>query len=278
MANKKKSRDKVNWGNPKVKTLISYIQLGENRVSKNEILSIATKDIFYQLKNSGFLEENGKDNYVGTSKLHRHIKNKDGTHFSSSGSSEHAKQVRDTLGLLPSSVLQRKAFMSSYDIEAAFNKNVLKGQGYKETLKSQMDKLERCLLTLESSYSIGLERCKSDYERSNLTLSYLKEKEQYESQLSYLHDKPYLIPDYQVTLSQEEREEYVSNLESYCDTLNEHSKAFALCAVAIDKINSLPPGGITLDIEVATNTYGNREIFLHENYECFSGTPQIIIM
>ena len=275
---KKKDRNKVNWNNPKIQSVVSYLQLGENRITKTEIMNLANKDIFYQFKNSGYIKESSKGLFIGTNKLHNHVKKQDGTHFSSSASQEHSQKLRDSLSLLPQSVLERKSFKTSYDIESQFNRTVLKSQEYKETLNIMKQNTRSCLATLESSFEKALQRCNSDYERYNLKLSYLKEKEMYQSQLSYLSDKPYLIPDYQVSLTEAERAEYIQNLEAYRDTLSEHSKAYDIYTESIEKLKSLPAGAITLSCEVITNCYGNREMFLHEQFELFSGTPQIFLM
>lgn len=274
----KKDRNKVNWNNPKTQTVVSYIQLGENRISKAEVMSLANKDIFYQLKNTGYIKETSKGLFIGTDKLHNHVKKQDGTHFSSSASQEHSQKLRDSLSLLPQSVLERKSFKTSYDIERQFNRTVLKSQEYKETLNMMKQNTRSCFATLESSFEKALQRCNSDYERYNLKLSYLKEREMYQSQLRYLSDKPYLIPDYQVSLTESERTEYIQNLEAYRDTLSEHSKAYDFYIESIDKLKKLPAGAITLSCEVITNCYGNREVFLHEQFELFSGTPQIFLM
>lgn len=279
MAKKKnKDRNKVNWNNPKIQAVVSFIQLGENRITKAEIMSLANKDIYYQLKNSGYISETEKGHFSGTQKLHTHIAKQDGTHFASSGSREHSQKVRDSLSLLPKSVLERKAFKSSYDIEKHFNRTTLKSQEYKETLQMMKQNTKSCLATLEASYDKALQRCNSDYDRYSLKLSYLKERELYQSQLNYLSDKPYLIPDYQVSLTEAERAEYIENLEAYRDSLDENSKAYDIYTESIDKINALPEGAVTLCCEITTNCYGNREIFLHQQFELFSGTPQIFLM
>lgn len=274
----KKDRNKVNWNNPKVQAVVSFIQLGENRITRAEIIGLANKDIFYQLKNTGYIKETSKGLFIGTDKLHNHVKKQDGTHFSSSASQEHSQKLRDSLSLLPQSVLERKSFKTSYDIERQFNRTVLKSQEYKETLNMMKQNTRSCLATLESSFEKALQRCNSDYERYNLKLSYLKEKEMYQSQLGYLSDKPYLIPDYQVSLTESERTEYKQNLEAYRDTLSEHSKAYDIYTESIHKLKNLPAGAITLSCEVITNCYGNREMFLHEQFELFSGTPQIFLI
>lgn len=279
MAKKKQSnRNNVNWSNPKVQAIINFMQLGENRITKSEIMNLGNKDIMYQLKNSGFIKETEKGQFVGTKKLHSHVCKMDNSHFSSSGSREHSQKVRDSLSLLPKSVLERRAFKSSYDIEKRFDHTVLKSQAYKETLHAMRQNTKDCIARLQCSYESALQRCTSDFEKFNLRLSYIKEMEHYESQLSYLSEKPYLIPDYEVTLNENERAEYLDKLQSYRDTLTENTRAHDFCTESIDKIKSLPEGAITLSIEIATSTYEKKHIFLHEQYEVFSNTPQIILM
>lgn len=280
MAKKKKSsnRNNVNWNNAKVQAVISYIQLGENRITKAEIMSLANKDIYYQLKNSGYIKESEKGHYIGTKKLHSHVAKLDNSYFSSSGSKEHSQKLRDSLSLLPKSVFERRDFKSSYDIEKQFNRTTLKSQEYKESLIAMKQNTYECLARLNNSYNTALERCASDYEKYNLHLSYIKEKEHYESQLSYLSEKPYLTPDYQVTLTEQERYSFIDNLESYREHLDERSPAYDYYTESINKLKALADGTVTVNIEIITNSYGNREIALHENFEVFTGTPQIFLM
>ena len=279
MAKKKcKARDKVSWSNPKVSTVVSYLQLGENRITKAELMSLGTKDIFYQLRNSGYIRESSNGTFAGTEKLHRHIKKMDGSHFSSSGSAFHSQKLRDSLSLLPSSVLERKAFKTSFDIEAAFNKKTLKSQDYRETLQTMKSEIRTNLHSTEVSFKMNLSRCTDDIEEYQLKLGYLRQRTELESKLSYLEDKPFLVPDYCVTLSMSERLQYIENLEGYRATLNESSKAYSLFTESIDKLRGMPEGTVTVNVEIATSNYGNRELYLHQCFEQLSGTPQIILM
>lgn len=278
MAKKKQNnRNNVNWNNPKVQAVVSYIQLGENRITKAEIMSLANKDIYYQLRNSGYIKESEKGHFTGTKKLHTYISKLDNSHFASSGSKEHSQKLRDSLSLIPKSVLERRDFKSSYDIEKQFNKITLKSQEYKETLQTMKQNIKDSLFKMEASYQVGLNACNSEYMRYKLNISYQKEKEHYESQLSYLSEKPYLTPDYQVTLTEQERYSFIDNLESYREHLDERSPAYDYYTESINKLKELPEGTVTVNIEIITSSYGNREIELHENFEVFSGTPQIFL-
>ena len=278
---KNKSRDKVNFSNPKVQTIVSYLQLGENRISKQEILSISNKDIFYQLKNSGYIQQLSKGEFKGTSKLHTYVKKNDGRYFSSSASSSHAKAVRDSLSLLPSSVLGRKSYSSSADIERYFEKKVIPTQQYKEELYRMKQNYKEELRQIENSYAQSQTQQLSDYERYCSKMDYLYDRDSVTSRMEWLEDKTYLIPDYQISLTQDELSQYISNLLEYRDSLDTDSKAYSIYTESIEKLqvlSSAAEGEITISIEVITDSYGQRELQLHQNFEQLSHTPQIYLM
>lgn len=277
---KSKSRDKVNFSNPKVQTIVSYLQLGENRISKQEILSIGNKDIFYQLKNSGYIQQSSKGEFHGTSKLHSYVKRTDGTHFSSSASSSHSRAVRDSLSLLPSSVLTRRSYCSSTDTERYFEKNVIPTQQYKEELYRMKQNYKEELRQIESAYAQSQAEQQSDYERYCSKMDYLHDRDSVTSRMEWLEDKTYLIPDYQITLTQDELSRYIDTLSDYRDCLDSDCKAYSLYTENIEKLRTLSTheGEITISIEVITDSYGQRELQLHQNYERLSNIPQIYLM
>lgn len=277
---KNKSRNKVNFSNPKVQTIISYLQLGENRISKQEILSIANKDVFYVLKNSNYIQQSSKGEFKATSKLHTYVKKTDGTHFSSSSSNSHSRAVRDSLSLLPSSVLARKSYRSSTDAERYFEKNIKPTQQYKEELYRMKQELREELRKIEDAYTQSQTEQQSDYERYCSKMDYIHDKETIISRQEWLEDKTYLIPDYQVTLTQDELSQYIDTMSDYRDCLDSNSKAYSIYTESIDKLQSLSltEGEITISVEVITNSYGQREWQLHSNFERLSAIPQIYLM
>lgn len=277
---KNKSRNKVNFSNPKVQTIISYLQLGENRISKQEILSIGNKDILYQLKNSGYLQQSSKGEFKATSKLHTYVKKTDGTHFSSSSSNSHSRAVRDSLSLLPSSVLERKSYSSSADAERYFEKKVKPTQQYKEELYRMKQELKEELMQIEDAYSQSRTKQQSDYDRYCSKMDFIHNKESVISRQEWLEEKTYLIPDYQITLTQDELSQYIYTLSDYRDCLDTDCKAYNLYSEAIEKLQNLScyEGEVTISIEVITDSYGQRELQLHQNYERLSNTTQIYLM
>ena len=116
---KKKHNDryKVNFSNERTKVALAYMQLGESRITREELYSICGKDIFYSLKHNGYIKERERGTFIPTQRLKNHILKMDGKHFSSSGSSEHSTLLRSSLDLVPKQALIENRFQSAYDIE-----------------------------------------------------------------------------------------------------------------------------------------------------------------
>ena len=265
MAQKKK-RDTVNFSNPKVKTLVAYMMLGENRVRKEEVLQIATKDILYQMKNSGYIKECSNGIFTATDKLHRYVKEKEGKTFASSGSAEHSDKVRQSLNLLPKEVLQRKDFSTSADVENRF-KRYQKTDEYKEHLqklkKLHGDNLDAVKERHRTFYSTD------EVKRYEENIIYEREREKCLISLQYLNDRVCLTPDYEVTMNRGEVEQYISNLEAYADTLDD-TKQYRMYEESIRTLQSMTADesrdSFCFSIEVTTDCYLNREFELHRNY------------
>ena len=118
MAKKKQSeRYKVNFNNERTKAAVAYMQLGESRITREELYAICGKDIFYSLLKSNYIKERERGTFIPTQKLKNHVTKMDGKHFSSSGSSEHSTLLRSSLNLVPRQALIENRFQSAYDIE-----------------------------------------------------------------------------------------------------------------------------------------------------------------
>lgn len=275
-------RDKVNWSNPKTMSVAGYLQLGENRITKAEILELANKDIFYQLKNSGYIKETTKGSFIGTSKLHNYIKEHEGGLFSSSSSAEHSHAIRKSLSFVPKSAMEQRHFQSASDIEKRFNRTVKNSPLYKEELASLKNDYSRELVALEQEHKTFLASPHNSSAAWNERTFYDAKKESIYQKLHILEEKPYLVPDYQLTLNREELSAYISNLENHAKDLPDQSKASQHYCNSVNKLKelscSMSSDVITFNVEIVTDTYGNREMQMHENFELFSDTPQIYLM
>lgn len=118
MAKKKQGeRYKVNFNNAKTKAAVAYMQLGESRITRQELYSICGKDIFYSLKHSGYIRERERGTFIPTKKLKDQVLRMNGKHFSTSASEEHSASLRSSLDLVPKAALTEDRFQSAYDIE-----------------------------------------------------------------------------------------------------------------------------------------------------------------
>lgn len=273
---RKSDRNRVNFSNPKVKLVSSYLILGENRLTKSEILSLANKDIFYQMKNSGFLKEKENGAFAGTKKFQDYIKQSEGKRLSSSSSSLHSQSVRNTLSFVPREILLRGSYKSSPDIEKQF-KRTEKTPSFREKTTILKRNLEAELANADAERN---RPCSTEEEHLRKELQYSARKEAILSRMDWLNERTALTPDYQMTLTHDELQQYINKLADYRDTLSDGCKAYEVYNAAIEKLKNIPPSdsSITLNVEVITNSYGERELALHRNFEFLDGNPQIFLM
>lgn len=276
-SNKNTDRNKVNFKNKKTQLVISYLQLAENNMSKNDVLQIANKDIYYKLKNSGYIKEsNGR--VKATPKLQNYIKKLDNSSFSYSCSRDHAKRIRNSLSLLPESVLVNRAFSSGVDVEKKY-KNFCKTQTYKTRLEQMKQEYKSRLSSLNKEHMIYLKTNHNEQERYAHNLSYQRQHEKIISSLNRLEREVCLTPDYQVTFTRTELDSYIDNLEHYREKLNENSRQYSLYTQSIEQLMGLEfQDTISINIELVTTHYHTKELELHKNHSILTNIPQIFLM
>lgn len=274
----KSKRNKVNFTNRKVQSVVSHLALGEGRITRGEIMELANKDILYQLKNEGYIKETSKGIYTATKKLRSYVSKTDGTHFASSGSEAHAKALRESLSTLPQSVLASKNYKTSTDVELSFKRNVCSKPIYQERLQNMLAEKREQLSQIEQRYQ------RSNVPRDTVSrytdrIDYMNHRDRTLSSLRLLEsDKPYLVPDYQVTLNQEELSRYIDNLTEKRDSFSSDSRNYELYSQSVQTLSSLVgQGDVVIQVEVITSHYGSREIELHKNFERLTDTPLIFV-
>lgn len=272
---KPSDRNRVNFSNAKVKLVSSYLALGENRISKSEIFVLSNKDIFYQLKNSGYIKEKENGVFCGTAKLHQHFKNIEGKQFASSSSAVHSQSVRNSLSFLPQSVLVNGSYKTSSDIEKQFRR-IAKTPGFQSKLEALKGELKSELAKADAERN---KPCSTEEAHLKRELQYKAQKEAILSRMDWL-DQGVLTPDYQLTLTQTELNEYIGRLADFKETLSEGSKAYEVFSSSIAKLKAIPPSdsSVVISVEIATNHYGERELFRHKLFETTEGHPQIIFL
>ena len=276
-SNKNTDRNKVNFKNKKTQLVISYLQLAENNMTKNDVLQIANKDIYYKLKNSGYIKEsNGR--VKATPKLQNYIKKMDNSNFSYSCSRDHAKRIKNSLSLLPESVLVNRAFESGVDVEKKY-KRFSKTQTHKTRLEQLKQEHKNGLSSLNKEHMIFSKIKHNEQERYAHNLSYQRQREKIISSLNHLEREVCLTPDYQVTFTRTELDSYINNLEHYREELNENSRQHSLYTQSIEQLRGLEfQDTITISIELVTTHYHTKQLELHKNHSILTNTPQIFLM
>lgn len=269
---------KVNFTNRKVQSVISHLSLGEGRITRAEIMELSNKDILYSLKNEGYIKETTKGVYTATKKLRSYVAKTDGTHFASSGSEAHARALRDSLSTLPQSVLASKNYRTSTDVELSFKRKVCSKPIYQERLQNMLAEKREQLSQIEERYHRN-NASQDTISRYTDHIDYMNHRDRTLSSLRLLEsDKPYLVPDYQITLSQTELSEYIDNLTQKRDSLSPDSRNHQLYTESLHTLYKLTgQGDVVINVEVVTSTYGNREMELHRNFERLTDMPLIFV-
>jgi hypothetical protein len=266
--NKTEARQ-INFNNPKTMNTIRYLQLSENRLSRQDLLTIGNKDILYQLKNGGYIKESAGGIFQGTSKLHTHMKKLDGSSFSKSNSPEHSAKILNSAKLLPKQVISEGRFQTGTDLQQQYQK-MKHHKEYQEALKQEREALQGRINGLSSLHREFQRSEENRAEKLQEAFNYRSAKEALERSMTLLKENQFSPPDYAVELTKSEGEDYLDSLSRYRDSLEEHSRDYSLYTEAVEKLSciiSQSEGSFTVGIEIITNSYGSLDMEKHSLYE-----------
>ncbi len=258
----------INFNNPKTMNTIRYLQLSENRLSRQDLLAIGNKDIFYQLKNGGYIKEAGGI-FQGTSKLHNYMKKQDGSTFSKSNSPEHSAKILNSAKLLPKQIISEGRFQTGTDLQQQYQKTKNQKE-YQEALRQEREALKGRMNELSSLHREFQRSEEAKAEKLQEAFNYRSAKDTLERSMNLLKENQFSPPDYAVELTKSEGEAYLNNLMSYRDSLEGYSKDYSLYTKAIEKLSCLiaqSDGSFTVGIELVTNSYGSLDMEKHFLYE-----------
>lgn len=110
-------KKKLDLSNPKIVDVVRTFSLVEGRMSRDEIIEKSSKDIFYQLKNNGFIEA-GKDksSFKATSKMKRLSEKYMDSTISVGCSSGHSEVLSKCRNIVPDSIIKEGRFRSGNEI------------------------------------------------------------------------------------------------------------------------------------------------------------------
>ena len=276
----KDKRYNVNFNNARIKEFCATLALGENRMDKDRFNEICTTDNLYSLVHSHYIKvEDGI--ITSTQKLRREIEERYDTRFSTSCSEDHSRLVSESIGkLIPQSVLTSFNFRTAADIERDFQRTENLGDiSYQKNLEQIKAQFQQEQERAKQEYERSLEQSRSEQERAMLQLEYARKQERSLVREHALElERPFLFPDYEVSVSRSELDELIENLRSEERNLEE-DRTKELYQDAIEKLENIPSfeGRINISIEITTDSYGNAEIERHEIYEEVTDTIQIIL-
>ena len=109
-----KKNTSLNLRNPKQLDLIYTFAISEGRLSKDSIMDIGNKELFYRMKNNGFIKETQKGSNVfkATSKLQALTEKTTGISYGNGCSSKHSGKIGKAITYLPKDIITEGRFES----------------------------------------------------------------------------------------------------------------------------------------------------------------------
>lgn len=278
---KSNDRYKVNFNNSKTIQVINYLQLAENRLSREEILSIGNKDILYKLKNSGYIKETSKGNFQGTKKLRTEISKRTGNQFGKGSSSQHSQKLLSVAKCIPSQVIENRGFKTGIELEKQFNQ-FKTTQEYTERTKqarqeqiSKIESLNQYHTSVQTSISI------TEREKLQENINYLQSYAILERNLNIIVEERYSVPDFSITCTKEQSLEFLNSLNRTQNNTGSGSYSSIYhkgASVQMKQIiEETTTDTITWTIEIVTNNYGAEDLERHYMYDRITSTHTIYI-
>ncbi len=270
----KRKNIQLNLGNPTQVGIIKLFSLTEGRMTKADIIAHSNKAIFYRMKNGRYITEcpKGSGNYKATVKLKKLTQNSFYKAYNNGCSSKHSKVLLKASGCIPQSVIAEGRFMGQNEIKS----DALKFMAT-DSYKSRINAMKR--LSQQSSNNLK--------DRLNHPSSYQDTIDtRRELETTLLREEiinssiPFYTPDIMVTVTRDEAyamQNYFSDA-AQSSSGNESQYMEQNSARLQDLLKSNTSNSLVLGIEAVTNTYGEPEIIMHENYQELFGIPTLYIL
>lgn len=243
--------------------ILHQYALCEGILTKEQIITSSNKEIFYRMKNNGYIKETSKKSnvYKATKKLEREIKRVSDLELEHGASTMHSRKIFEKIMKnIPNSVIQEGRFSTGKTLKKEF-------EAYKKT----------------NEYHIAIERIKSNIYRKEATINYKsknasggkerfsirQEKAKIEMEKSVLQSQtPAYAPDLEICLSSYELEQMTQSIENEYEISQGREREFLQRDLEVLH-RELSKGlqEYSLQIEIVTDSYGNRRLEQHHNYE-----------
>ena len=268
----KKKSEKLNLKNPKQMEIVRYFHLSEGRMSRQNIIGLSNKEIFYRMKNNHYIEETKKGSgiFKATEKLKRLSADLDGELYSNGCSSKHSRKILEAAtSYVPKEVIEEKRFQSG----TALRQEMLQFKESPQYERKIGEMLKENLLEkqqIEESYRQKMLEAGNQTEKLQAEIDYRADMERNQFQGEILRsDTPVFIPDFSITLTKAELEEMYEKMSEREEGLG-LGKEKDFLSMNLQKIENLLSGmsePVTeVYFEIVTDSYGRAELQKHENY------------
>lgn len=281
-AKSKNKNQSLNLRNPKQMDVLNSFAISEGRLSKEDIYAIGNKDIFYRMKNGGFIKETVKGSGVfkATSKLKGLVAKTEGIAFGNGCSNKHSKAITKATQYLPKEIVTQGRFKSGQSLKSEMDSFKQSGKYHRkvEHIKQGIsDRRNSIKQQYQSKVNSGISR----FEQYQAKLDYRNEMKQTDIQSEIINSSnPVFIPDFMIQATRDEAQEILENLQArYDETEDDRERSFLRddiekMQMMIDTATTDP---IDIYVEIVTDSYGNAKLERHRNYETIMDRPVIYL-
>ena len=268
---KKKKTESLNLKNPKQLNLIHTFAISEGRLSKEQIFSQSNKEIFYRMKNNGYIKETTKGSgiFKATGKLQALAKKTEGIQFSIGCSSKHSAKITKAVSYLPSDVIGEGRFASGQVLKQEMSAYKQTDNYQRKIAQMQKAVLRECK-QMENAYQSRRMNAGSRAELYQAGIDYKADKAEIQMRQDILFsENPLYIPDFKVSVDRDEAEELFQNIQAAMGEM-EQGKEYDFLEQNVGKLEGMLQTGqqtFELYFEIITDSYGKRELEMHRNYE-----------
>lgn len=251
--------------------VIRYFSLCEGLLTKNTIMELSNKEIFYRMKKEGFIQETSKNSKIfkATNKLKSLTSKMTDMSYSVGCSSKHSQKLAKAVSFLPKEIIQEGRYASGKVLHKEIQEFKQTSE-YQNAISQLQIRNQTQYNTIQSIYQDKLTNSVSQAERLQAEIDYKSDIETNQIHRKILYsENPVFIPDFKTTISIQEAEEIINTFSTRADELN-HCKEQLLLEQNILKLQSIiqntSQSMIDIYWECITNSYGKEEIYKHELY------------
>ena len=268
----KKKNVKLNLRNSKQLDVIRYFHLTEGKMSRQDIIDLSNKEIFYKMKNNSYIVEIKKNSgiFKATEKLKKLSADLDGEKYTNGCSAKHSKKILEAVtSYVPKEVIEEKRFQSGTALRQEMQQFKSSPQYERKLGQMIKDNLWE-KQQIEEHYRQRLLQSESQTEKLQAGIDYRKDVEQNQFQGEILRsDNPLFIPDFSVTVSRRELEEMYQKMEENREQLGvgKEKDYLTLNVQKIERLlETMTEPAMEIFWEIVTDSYGRAELQRHENY------------